>query len=197
MVISISAISEPVGSVKTWIRPDATVPLPSGWLICDGSVVADTSSIFNTKTLPDFRSRFPRGHTTLTNVTFAANMDYFTGGVGVEAGGVDSNNFSHTHNVNSHQHNFSYSLPSHTHGILSDGSHTHAWTPVPGGAFLGGAGGTIVFDGTHSHTGATGSALGTPGAGTTDGNGSNTDSNLGVTDNKPLFRGLIYIIKIK
>lgn len=193
MVLSLSTISEPVGSVKQWIRPDATVPLPTGWLICDGSVVADAASVFNTKTLPDYRSRFARGHSTLTNASFAANLDYFTGGAGHEAGGTDSNNVSHSHGVSNHAHNFSYNLPSHTHSITPDGAHTHPQQGGFGGAFdsLSGSAGT------HSHGGATGSGLGFNQNGTTDLSGTSTDSQLGSLDNRPLFRGLIYIVKIK
>ena len=88
MVISINALSEPVGSIKSWLRPTVATQLPSGWLICDGSTVVDASSPFDGLAIPDLRAKFPRGHATLTNANFGADVAYFAGGT-IPAGGAD------------------------------------------------------------------------------------------------------------
>lgn len=117
MVLSINSLAEPVGSMKSWLRADAATPLPSGWLICDGSTVVDASSPFNGKALPDMRGRHQRGHANLDNSNFALDATYFAGGT-IPSGGADSVNLSHAHGSNSHNHNMN-----------SDGTHSHS---VPG-----------------------------------------------------------------
>lgn len=176
MVLSLNSISEPIGSVKSWLRHDNTVPLPFGWLICDGSLVVDASSSYNGKTLPDFRGRFIRGHATLDNLNFGADTFYYAGGT-VPNGGTDSHSLSHTHNVDAHNHS-----------ISSDGAHTHDTNGSPAGNNLvryDFALGATVSAGSHSHTGFTG--FSSPA----------TNAALTNVDNKPLFRELVVIIKIK
>jgi hypothetical protein len=184
MVLSISALVEPVGSIKQWIRPDNSTPLPPGWLICDGSTVVDASSVFNGKALPDLRGRFARGHATLDNSNFAADTLYFTGGT-LPTGGADSNDFAHTHvvanhahTVNAHDHTFSA-----TTSLKATDNNFQTVGPPPGA--------TAAHD--HTVSGTTGTA--TPG--TSSDGPSATASSLAVIDNRPLFKELVTIIKVR
>lgn len=200
MVLSINALAEPVGSIKSWIRPSAATPLPGGWLICDGSTVVDSSSVFNGLAIPDLRSRFPRGHATLTNANFGADTFYYTGGT-IPTGGADTVNLSHGHSSPSHAH----SSPSHAHAVPSDSGHSHSFStggavqPGPGGtsSYQGGAfthfhSGTTSPAGTHSHGGATSTATAV-----VDGTNVSINSSLGSTENQPPFNDLLLLIKIK
>jgi len=187
MVISIDSLSEPVGSIKQWIRPDAATPLPSNWLICDGSTVVDAASPFNGKVLPDLRTKFPRGHSTLDNSNFSADVNYFTGGT-IPTGGNDSHNTSHAHGMSTHDH----TVANHDHSF-SDTSANNL--PLSGQGFPG-IGGTALAPEPHTHTvsGTTGSngpsATGTGGPASTFAAG-------GSFDNKPQFTELLSIIKVR
>lgn len=127
MVLSLSALGEPVGSVKQWlpaITGLAGATVPQNWLICDGSTVADAASDYNGKVLPDTRGKFKRGHNSLTNANFGSDNAYKAGGT-IPTGGSDANNHTHTlsghsHNMASHTHDMSshtHSMNSHTHGV--------------------------------------------------------------------------------
>lgn len=209
MVISISALAEPVGSIKSWIRPDASTSLPSGWVICDGSLVVDVSSPFNGNNVPDLRGRFPRGHATLDNSNFPADAGYFTGG-SIPVAGVDSNNFFHGHNNPGHvhpagTHQHTVSVNQHHHNIPSSTftgfvSQTTGSTPFSSGIIGPGPG-----PAGHNHSLATfavtqstaqGSTAGTA-SGTTQSAGITINGNLGFVDNRPAYTELVLIIKIK
>lgn len=205
MVISINALAEPIGSIKSWIRPDASTSLPGGWLICDGSLVVDASSPFNGKIIPDLRSRFPRGHTTLTNLNFAADVQYFTGGT-VPTGGADQVNLNHGHSNSQHNH----SSPSHSHSF-SGNQHSHSNPPstsfvsqftgaTPGNQGLigpgpGPNGHNHLIGGSVSSTTATGNVNNANAS--IDNNSISISSSLGFTENRPLYTELVSIIKVK
>lgn len=198
MVISINAIGEPVGSVKSWLRSDNSVPLPSGWLICDGSTVVDATSPYNGKALPDFRGRFVRGHNTLDNSNFGADATYYAGGT-IPNGGADSNSFNHSHAGPNHQHFMA--IGSHVHGA---GSYTAGGTtslPSATVTVQGGAGSPSLPSGTHTHSfssGVSGSSDGNSNSYYTAFEGTGTTSAaLGSVDNRPSFRELIVIIKVR
>jgi hypothetical protein len=205
MVLSISNLAEPIGSMKHWLPPITGVAgatIPAGWLICDGSTVADAASSYNGIALPDTRNSFRRNHSTMTNANFPTNNVYKAGGT-IPSGGVDSNSLNHSHaygfNIN-HTHNG----PSHTHGVNNDthnhgidnvstGSNVTTFNPVtPNGPVQ-------TFNHTHSHGGSTQSS----GSGTTGSMNSNDQQNgsvngaLGVTENRPVFQEYVTIIKIK
>lgn len=189
-------ISEAIGSIKPWIRASSSVPIPSNWVICDGSLVVDSDSPFDFGagfTVIDMRSRFARGHASLTNANFPVNTNYILGGVGVGVGGVDT----HSHNGGaysngSHTHSGSTSSP-HDHTISND-SHTHTDTGG-GGVFNNGfpLGANSTYN--HNHGGLTGSA--TPSINIVSdgshGHSTWTDSPSHV----PIHYGLVYIVRIK
>jgi hypothetical protein len=191
MPISVFALVEPIGSIKSWLRPNASTPLPGGWVICDGTTVVDASSPFNGLALPDLRARFPRGHATLTNANFGADAAYFAGGT-IPSGGQDSIDLSHSHTV-----------PTHAHSVVvnAGGTHTHTTTGAiqtsvgvlgpPGNISFGNDGihqthnHTMPVGGSHSHTGSTGTG------------GSSANSALGSNENRPSYDELLLIIKVK
>ena len=201
MVLSISSLSEPVGSIKPWLRASASVPLPSGWLICDGSTVVDASSPFNGLTLPDMRGRHMRGHGSLDNSNFSVDATYFAGGT-IPAGGNDNANFNHGHNSNSHNHNTNVA-GSHSHSVPAFAT-TNQFTV--GGRDRGGAITSIGFrydvPGGHdhqyqvqipTHNTANVASHSHP----VDGANVNINGNLGAHDNRPLHREFVLIIKVK
>ena len=147
MAFLVDALGEAVGSVKSFMRPTVATPLPSGWVILDGSTVSDPDSIFDGYTLIDMRSKFVRGHSSLTNSNFGSDVTYALGGAGaaIETGGTSSHNLAHSHAAGAHTH----TLGSHTHTVSSDGSHTHTVANHTHDV-------TIPSDGNHSHGGLTG-----------------------------------------
>lgn len=207
MVLSLSVLSEPVGSIKHWLRPTNSEPLPSGWLVCDGSTVVDPGSSWNGTAVPDLRGFFPRGQSSITNANFGSATTYFAGGGAVESGGTDSNNLSHQHSEGSHNHGINGDSANHTHTVQGN---TLNGSTGPGIDQINTIGGVqFVYagvNGQHNHNASvsmpfhvtdSGSAFHNHGGGTNFGGGGGTSFNLGSTENRPVFRGLIYIIKVK
>lgn len=151
--------------------------VPSGWLLCNGAVVSQTTyanlyavvgATYNTGgegvgnfRLPNFKRRFPIG------VADAGNG--FASILGGMDGDWDHTHIApaHTHNMGSHTHN----LPAHYHGmgagatlnIVSSGTHTttidinHGHTGTVGGAAsnVTVSGVSVSTEPSHTHTGTT------------------------------------------
>lgn len=184
-----SGIVVPIGTMISWWRPDANTPLPSGeWAIADGSMVTDSASPYNGKTLPDLRNRFVMGVT-------AANIG--------QMGGANTLNLAHQHLVDSHAH----SLPSHNHGagdlmacIMSEANggwarrisgaqwETNAsWDPYGWNPTVAGTTGGTDIVGTSDYW-----------SGTSGATQPNTNYQLSSSvDNRPQYVGLVYLVKIK
>jgi len=168
------------GQVMDWAGSSA----PTGWLLCDGSAVSQTTYAalyavigvtygdpgggnFN---LPDFRGRVTMGVNDGTlpngqNGSYTSRARAAT--PGSEAPGTGSDG-AHSHGMASHTHY----MQNHTHTISSDGNHYH--NDVAGSDFFNGGGalGATQTTGAHTHGGATG----TPSSGNTAGpSTSNTD----------------------
>ena len=127
--LTVGSSGMPIGSIICYGAASA----PSGWLLCDGSVVSRTTyaglfavvgTVFGagdgstTFQLPDLRGRSPLGH--------EASSDHDIG----ETGGSASVDLSHTHGVGSLAN---AAEASHTHGVGSlanaaETSHTHTYT---------------------------------------------------------------------
>lgn len=62
----------PIGSVMAWLKTYTNTPaLPIGWVECNGQVLSDASSPYNTQTIPNLNgdNRFLRGNSTSGDVT--------------------------------------------------------------------------------------------------------------------------------
>jgi hypothetical protein len=186
----------------------------------DGTAVTAGSGggPWNGLALPNLGARFIRGHSTLTNATFGADVGYVTGGGNVPTGGTDSNNLIHGHDMNSHQHaipNHTHDLGSHTHGPGSlggpppdhfhtshGGTNTGSNEVFNGGGSLGLIGSvqsannvTVTTGATSASVGNTGNPTSLPNTGAP--NTASTQNALGATENRPVFTEMLQIIKIR
>ena len=115
--------SVPIGAVIDWWRPNDTFAIPEGYKICDGTVVNDALSPFNGQTLPDLRTKFVLGASTIDSIgqtggnsshTHAISGSTSSTRVTMEPsssnllvafpGPVDMARSSHTHTTNYHNH---------------------------------------------------------------------------------------------
>jgi hypothetical protein len=212
VVLSLNVIAEPVGSMKQWLPATtgaAGALFPQNWLICDGSIVADSSSPYNGIALPDTRAKFRRCHSTMTNLNFSADNAYKAGGT-IPSGGTDSNNLSHSHSYNVSGGGHTHDLQNHTHGpgnLSGPGPDHYHTSHGPGGynnevynnGSSGGNIGSIVNASNLTiNTGntATPSTNSTSSYGGFSINGS-VNNNLGATENRPVYQEFVTIIKYK
>lgn len=196
MAISLGRRRGRNGDMKVWVRSSAAVALEPGWIIADGSVVADSASEFNTKPVPDMRGSYPKGHPTLSNANFGADVTYFAGGGGIVSGGAASVNLGHDHggtgSAGSHNHGGTNNAGATTD---SQGAHTHV-LPAVSGPITVGAGlypATTSSDGAHAHN-VNNHAHGINSDG---GHAHGLSTALGSTSIDPLHKTLIWIFKIK
>jgi hypothetical protein len=100
----------PVGAVIDWWRPDATFAVPTGFAICDGSIVNDAGSPLNGKTLPDLTNKFIMGVTNVNNIGTAGGSSGHAHSVDInhDHGAVNSSSAGpftgNTEWVNNHNH---------------------------------------------------------------------------------------------
>ena len=200
--------SVPIGTVVDWYRPSPDTDVPEGWAVCDGSPVSAPGSPMNGQPTPNLVNRFVRGldPSQVTPTSYGAGAATSL----PDTGGADSLNLLHSHTNQGHSHTWA-----HTHSIPTEAGHTHS-------AFLGDAQGhltsPIVFEGgnkyafvgpgpncqhavpvqvamspAHNHTGNTGG----PSPGQSDPSSVNIDVALGTYDNRPVYVGLLKIIRVK
>ena len=201
--------SVPVGSIVDWYRPTPATLVPSGWALCNGDLVADPESPMNGQPTPNLINRFVRG----LDPALMTPTSYGAGAASPlpDAGGADSLALGHGHTTQPHSHGHN-----HTHSITQDPGHSHP------GSFLGDAAGHLtspfVSDGgarfaflgpgpncqhavpvqvssggAHNHGGGTGGPSNTQ----TDFSGVGVDTALGNVDNRPVYVGLLKIIRVK
>ncbi|MFH1808070.1 MAG: hypothetical protein ABIJ09_04955 [Pseudomonadota bacterium] len=65
----------PIGTVIDWWRPDATVDVPAGYKICDGTAISEPRSPFNGKSVPDLSNKFVRGVTSPAQIGTSGGQD--------------------------------------------------------------------------------------------------------------------------
>lgn len=185
----------PVGSVIDWWRPNNTVGVPTGWAICDGSVISSTNHDFGTGasiTLPDMRGKFALGaNVALADAAAATAGDAAANAPGIRgAGGSHARNLQHSHTVNSHDHG---GVGDHNHSVPFSGlGSTSVVMNNEGG------GGPFVEVSLATHAHGFSSPTGNGGAHTHSAQTPGTDNQLGTAqDIKPLYIGLLKIMKVK
>jgi len=123
-----AAVAVPMGAVIDWYRFEPDTPVPDGFLICDGTAIADPQSPFDGKTLPDLTNRFTMGVT-------AERMGEIGGAAGQP-----------------HQHSI---VATSDPVEITGGDHPHGWTGANGDVaeenIAHGGVGRDVTGGAHSH----------------------------------------------
>src|SRR5574340_1047963 len=103
----------PVGFVIPWFRPGLATPIPSGFEVCDGSVIAQANHDFGaigSITLPDLRNRFVIGANSATTIGQAgvavtdSNIDSAAGAPGPQGVGGENQHVMTVSEMASHQH---------------------------------------------------------------------------------------------
>jgi len=165
----------PIGTVVPWFRPANTVPIPTGWAPCDGSVIAvhNFPGIGGSVTLPDMRNAFVLGaDATLAFATAAAVVS--SGNINIAAGapGEGASGGANTIVQTEAQ------LAAHSHGGQTGAAADVIWEKTSSGqSIVLNATGNDTTTSTHVHPIAT------------DGSGA-------PMDNRPRWVGLIYICKV-
>lgn len=107
----------PLGIVTAWFRPDAAIPIPNGFVLCDGRQVTDHSySGLTTITVPNLVNKFILG-AGLTGTGTTPDKPPAENA----AGGAHNRAWNHSHTVDAHAH----TVQSHSHVISPDGGHSH------------------------------------------------------------------------
>ena len=128
---------DPVGTVIDWWRPSSSVPLPSGWEVCDGHQVPAGQHEFAglaaaAINLPDLRNVFVLGaDKDKADGTGAGTADNAASAPGIRGSGGSQQHTLVTLEIPAHQH------ADGTLGAASAGSHTHADTFAVGSWNIG------------------------------------------------------------
>jgi hypothetical protein len=117
----------PVGAIISWWRPSFSIPLPTGFELCDGTTYGPTQHQFSgggSITVPDLRNRFILGAIPASspgdNGPNSAPNENTTGG-------SNSQNISHSHSINTFYttNTHGHTVTNHSHSISADGNHYH------------------------------------------------------------------------
>lgn len=191
----------PIGMIVPFFRPNTSFVVPTGWAICDGSVLGEVDHDWTgagNVSLPDLRNKFVLG----------AALSGTGAGTGTPpaenaVGGNHNRSFNHSHTVAGHSH----TVAAHNHSLSSGGLHNHSgFTGTASGDddtmvnITGGTNGMpdhghnhfIGNDGAHDHGGTTGNT-----SPATNSVLLTTDATAVGGDLRPAFVGLLYIIKVR
>lgn len=178
----------PLGSVIAWWRPTNTIAIPTGWAIGDGSTITSTNHDFGTGgsiVLPDLRNKFILG----ASSSLADDAAATTGDAVGNAPGIRGAGGSHAH---------THTIVNDGPGTSSNGTHTHTGSTsgaIDNSAVLGSLHSIGGFQDAHYHNllidGGAGAHSHTVNA-HAHGGATGTQNN-----SRPLYVGLLYIIKIK
>ena len=201
-----AATAVPIGGIIAWMAPTVGAPEPTpptGYEYCDGTAISTVGStmlgfskptLMRTVAAPAAAQQFVRGADTTTayggaTAFIAAGADTHT-----HTGTTDSTG-SHAHNMNSHTHS-----TAHNHTISTDGGHVHDEGTL--GGTISGAGSVFTTnDGSHNHSGVTGSASpatsGTPSVANTSNAGTHSHSlNVNAGSTLPAYVEIAWIIRV-
>lgn len=132
----------PIGAVLEWWRPSTAVPLPPGFVVCDGSSVSshDFPGVSGSVTTPDLRNVFILGaDSAKADGTGAGGTDATADAPGIRGSG------------GTHQQGLTVAqLPAHSHGGATGAGTTSTNTP-PGHNHSGGTAG-MNQNAVHGHT---------------------------------------------
>jgi hypothetical protein len=187
----------PIGSVIAWWRPNNTVTIPTGFASCDGSVVTSGNHDFGTGasiTLPDLRNKFILGaNSALADDAAATAGDAVGNAPGIRGTGAShARNIQHSHTVNNHTHTVENPL------VLVSGEIYMRESNTMNGAVHTDNPTNWVWDPSGSNVQAHTNQAFERWFITSDGATPGTNNQLGsAQDIKPLYVGLLYIMKIK
>lgn len=210
----------PIGGVIDWWRPTSNVPVPEGYVVCDGlTTLTAAQHDFGTGAsvvVPDFRNAFILGASiTKTDGAAAAGGDAATDAPGIRGSGGSMTHIltpaqgpirNHTHSGTTGTMNSNWS---HTHGMDGVGDHTHGYSHPNSNpaAVAGQAGGVNVYrHGIDEGWGTGGAGSHSHGIHWTDinhthnfstGNPVGGEVNGSAHNNMPRYVGLLKIMKVK
>jgi len=181
----------PTGTIMMWYSSLATIP--SGWGYCNGTSYSrsdGTGSI----TAPDLRGYFMVGAGAAYAVGATGGADSVTPTITVDDHTLSTSELpAHSHPVTDPGHGHSVTDPGHTHTYQKEAN----GIPLAGGGFASYEG----FASTNTGSSTTGVTIvsNTTGITTTNtggGNGHNHTASSSVIDNRPVYKAMVYIMKL-
>ncbi len=129
--INRSSASIPVGTVIEWWRPNADFPIPTGYKICDGSMIDNLQSPINGQTTPNMTDRFVVGTNDPLEAGDLLGSPTHTHNLSVSGNSISAFNHNHVFNYGTIYTN---SGGNHVHEVIpssgtltSASDHSHAW----------------------------------------------------------------------
>lgn len=100
----------PIGAVLDWWRPDSSVAVPDGFVVCSGGTISSANHDFGTGqaiNVPDLSNKFVLGAKTASGTNTAGNASSNAPLVGDTGGSNATRDMTHTHTTYSHNHTLS------------------------------------------------------------------------------------------
>ena len=128
----------PIGAVLDWWRPDSSVAVPDGFVVCSGGTISSANHDFGTGqaiNVPDLSNKFILGAKTASGTNTAGNASSNAPLVGDTGGSNATRDLTHTHTTYAHNHSLSadsgrttvsFTNPTYTFGgTAADLNHQH------------------------------------------------------------------------
>ena len=100
----------PIGAVLDWWRPDSSVAVPDGFVVCSGGTISSANHDFGTGqaiNVPDLSNKFVLGAKTASGSNTAGNASSNAPLVGDTGGSNATRDLTHTHTTYAHNHTLS------------------------------------------------------------------------------------------
>jgi hypothetical protein len=100
----------PIGAVLDWWRPDSSVAVPDGFVVCSGGTIASANHDFGTGqaiNIPNLSNKFVLGAVTASGTNTAGNNSTNAPLVGDTGGSNATRDLTHTHTTYAHNHTLS------------------------------------------------------------------------------------------